>query len=145
MEKESVSVAVEKKPLVNIEGRRLGALIVDFAILFGVTALIDLAFPGASKNYDALIFYGYFVLTTYFFNATPAQKVFGIEIVNEDGTRDLNIGLLLVREICAIISGVIVLILIISLLKLKDNRFWWDKIAKVKVVQKTKPIIAAKS
>ncbi|MGD6751548.1 RDD family protein [Streptomyces sp. BH105] len=104
-------------------GRRIGALVVDWALCMLIAyGLVTHGYNQATGNWALLIFFALGVLTVGTIGCTPGKRLFGLRVVSEAGGR-LGIGRVLARTVLLCVA-------IPALIWDRDGRGLHDRVAK---------------
>lgn len=132
-------------------GKRVVAAIIDLVILAVLFFVMSALFGDAesdtsdgasfSANLDglpALVFFAltiaYYILTEFFWAATPGKKVMGLKVASDEG--DLTIGAVILRNVLRIVDSLPIFYLVgfICAAVRPDNKRIGDIVAKTNVV-----------
>ncbi|MDO8468504.1 MAG: RDD family protein [Candidatus Peribacter sp.] len=117
---------------------RFGAYITDLSILFTATAIVLLMIE--NQDYDWIfwpIFIAYHTYFVYRKSATPGKILFGLKVVNSEGT-ETSFNQALGRAFAYLVSGAIFCIGFFNIAFDSKHRGWHDVIAHTYVLQKNK-------
>ena len=117
-------------------GDRLGAFLIDFAILLVPNIIFYLILGGVLSNVLSFILgIGYAVYFWTSSGQTPGKKMMNLKVVKAEGGRLLTPGEAVLRYMGQIISGIALLLGYLWVIWYPKHEAWHDKIAGTKVIK----------